>query len=52
MVSMSQQKEERARQKFSDKMRQKSLAAQKAKLAGKKPETAVPVADVDGNKKD
>jgi hypothetical protein len=53
MVNMSQQKEDRARQKFSDKMRQKSIAAQKAKLAVKKePETAAPSADVDGNKKD
>jgi hypothetical protein len=48
---MSQQKEDRARQKFSDKMRQKSLAAKNAKLAGKKePETVAPSADVDGNK--
>jgi hypothetical protein len=39
---MSQQKEDRARQKFSDKMRQKSLAASKAKLAAKKTEIPTP----------
>jgi hypothetical protein len=51
MVYMSQQKEDRARQKFSDKMRQKTLAAQKAKLAGKKePATEIPPADVNGNR--
>ncbi len=50
---MSQQKEERARQKFSDKMRQKSLAARNQKLAEKKaPAPAAPPADVDGNRKD
>jgi hypothetical protein len=49
---MSQQKEDRARQKFSEKMRQKSLAAKKAKLAAKKaPETTAPSVEVDGNKK-
>lgn len=49
---MSQQKEERARQKFSDKMRQKSLAAKNAKVAKKEPETVAPSADMDANKKD
>jgi hypothetical protein len=49
LVDMSQQKEDRARQKFSDKMRQKSLAAKNAKV--KKTE-ATPTTDVDGNKKD
>lgn len=50
---MSQQKEERARQKFSDKMRQKSLADKNAKLAKKTAhEAATPAAEVDGNKKD
>jgi hypothetical protein len=53
MVDMSQQKEERARQKFSDKMRQKSLAAKNAKLALKKePQEATPVPAPNGNKKD
>jgi hypothetical protein len=46
---MSQQKEDRARQKFSDKMRQKSLAASKAKLATKKTDLPTPEA---GEKKD
>jgi hypothetical protein len=50
---MSQQKEERARQKFSDKMRQKSLAAKNAKLAAKKePQTATPAPVQEGSKKD
>jgi hypothetical protein len=50
---MSQQKEDRARQKFSDKMRKKSLAARNAKLAVKKvPEAVAPSAEVDGNKND
>lgn len=50
---MSQQKEDRARQKFSDKMRQKSLAAKNAKQAVKKePETAAPSGSVNGDKKD
>jgi hypothetical protein len=50
---MSQQKEDRARQKFSDKMRQKSLAAKNAKQAVKKePEAVAPSTGVDGNKKD
>ncbi len=33
---MSQQREERARQKFADKMRQKSLTARNSKLAEEK----------------
>jgi hypothetical protein len=50
---MSQQSEERNRQKFAEKMRQKSLTARNAKLAVKKaPERAAPAAEVDGNKKD
>jgi hypothetical protein len=49
---MSQQSEERNRQKFAEKMRQKSLTARNAKLAAKKtPGAAVPSADADGNKK-
>jgi hypothetical protein len=50
---MSQQKEERARQKFSDKMRQKSLAAKNAKMAAKKePQAATPAPAPEGSKKD
>jgi hypothetical protein len=50
---MSQQKEDRARQKFSDKMRQKSQAARNKKMAEQKPAApAAPPADVDGNRKD
>jgi hypothetical protein len=52
LIDMSQQKEDRARQKFSDKMRQKSLAAKNARVAKKEPETVAPAADVEGNKKD
>jgi len=51
-MNMSQQKEERARQKFSDKMRKKSLAARNAKLAViKEAETTAPAVVQDGNKK-
>jgi hypothetical protein len=47
---MSQQSEERNRQKFAEKMRQKSLTAKNVKLAAKKaPETAAPS---DPDKKD
>ncbi len=50
---MSQQREDRNRQKFAEKMRQKSLAARNAKLAEKKaPAPAAPPADADGNRKD
>jgi hypothetical protein len=50
---MSQQKEDRARQKFSDKMRQKSLAARnKQQVEKKAPGPVAPPADVDGNRKD
>jgi hypothetical protein len=50
---MSQQKEDRARQKFSDKMRQKSLTASKAKLAQKSAAvTKAAPSDVDSGKKD
>jgi hypothetical protein len=50
---MSQQSEERNRQKFAEKMRKKSLTARNAKVAVKKaPGTATPSADADGNKKD
>jgi hypothetical protein len=48
---MSQQKEERARQKFSEKMRQKSLTASKAKLATKDGPKATPI-DAGSDKKD
>lgn len=49
---MSQQREERARQKFAEKMRQKSLTAKNAKLAAKNaPETKAASTDVDGGKK-
>lgn len=48
---MSQQSEERNRQKFAEKMRQKSLTAKNAKLAEKKaPEAVAPPADVNGKK--
>jgi hypothetical protein len=48
---MSQQKEDRARQKFSDKMRQKSLAAKNKQQAAKKtPGPVAPSTDVDGNR--
>ena len=47
---MSQQKEERARQKFSEKMRQKSLTASKAKLAAKDGPKAAPIDAVPGKK--
>lgn len=50
---MSQQKEERARQKFSDKMRKKSLTARNAKLAPKNAgEVKAAPTDVDSGKKD
>jgi hypothetical protein len=49
---MSQQKEDRARQKFSDKMRQKSLTARNAKLAPKSPgEPKAAPADPDAEKR-
>lgn len=49
---MSQQSEERARQKFADKMRQKSLTARNAKLAPKNsPENKATSTDVEGGKK-
>jgi hypothetical protein len=50
---MSQQKEERARQKFSEKMRQKSLTARNAKVAtkGAGESKALPP-DVSSGKKD
>ncbi len=50
---MSRQSEERNREKFAEKMRQKSLAARQQKLAEKKaPAPAAPSADADGNRKD
>jgi hypothetical protein len=50
---MSRQSEERNRQKFADKMRQKTLAAKNAKVAPKKAsENATPPIPADGNKKD
>jgi hypothetical protein len=50
---MSQRKEERARQKFSDKMRQKSLTARNANLAPKSAGGAKTApSDVDSGKKD
>jgi hypothetical protein len=50
---MSQRKEDRARQKFSDKMRQKSLAAKNQKLAEKKAAApSAPSAEVDPGRKD
>jgi len=42
---MSRQTEDRNREKFAEKMRQKSLAAKNAKLAQKAPKTATPAAD-------
>ena len=49
---MSRQSEDRNSQKFAEKMRQKTLAAQNAKLAAKKTAaTVVPAPDADGNKK-
>jgi hypothetical protein len=53
MMDMSQQSEERNRQKFAEKMRQKSLTARNAKLAGKKASgTVTPSAAPEGDKKD
>jgi hypothetical protein len=50
---MSRQSEDRNRQKFADKMRQKTLAARNAKLTVKKaPATTAPSADGDSAKKD
>ncbi len=50
---MSRQTEERNRQKFAEKMRQKSLAAKRPKPVEKKaPESVAPATDADGNKKD
>jgi hypothetical protein len=46
---MSRQSEERNRDKFAEKMRQKNLAAKAAKPAEKKP---TPEAEAEGNKKD
>jgi hypothetical protein len=47
---MSRQSEERNREKFAEKMRQKSLANRNAKVAEKKaPEAGAPA---EGNKKD
>ena len=48
---MSQQKEDRARQKFSDKMRQKSLTARNAKLAAKQRRHKAAPADADACKR-
>jgi hypothetical protein len=49
---MSRQSEERNRQKFAEKMRQKSLADRNTKLTEKKTGAAAPAAAVDENKKD
>lgn len=49
---MSQRKEDRARQKFSDKMRQKSLTARNAKLAATSAGTKAAPADADASKRD
>ena len=50
---MSQQSEERNRQKFAEKMRKKSLAARNAELAAKKtPGAAAPPSQGEGGKKD
>jgi hypothetical protein len=55
---MSRQTEERNRQKFAEKMREKTLAVKNAKQAAKKaPEAAAPLSSVEGspvkgNKKD
>ena len=52
-MHMSRQSEERNRQKFAEKMRQKSLAARNQKLAAKKaPGTVAPPAEGDGKRKD
>jgi hypothetical protein len=51
MVDMSRQTEERNRQKFADKMRQKTLASKNAKQAAKKgSETGTP--STEAGKKD
>jgi len=53
MEDMSRQSEERNRQKFADKMRQKTMAAKNAKLTAKKePQAVVPAPDSEGSKKD
>jgi hypothetical protein len=50
---MSRQSEDRNREKFAEKMRQKSLAAKNSKLAAKKaPEAAAPLGGAEGSKKD
>ena len=47
---MSRQTEERNRQKFAEKMREKNLAAKNAKAAVKKaPEAAAPPGSIEGN---
>lgn len=47
---MSQQSEERNRQKFAEKMRQKSQTVLKAKLAAKKEPVGTPSAEANGKK--
>lgn len=47
---MSRQSEERNREKFAEKMRQKNLAAKNAKAAVKK--SPAPESGAEGNKKD
>ncbi len=42
---MSRQTEDRNREKFAEKMRQKSLAAKNAKLATQKPKATPPAAE-------
>ncbi|HVJ06725.1 MAG TPA: hypothetical protein VM578_13705 [Candidatus Saccharimonadales bacterium] len=42
---MSRQTEDRNREKFAEKMRQKSLAAKNAKLAQKAPKSSTPATD-------
>jgi hypothetical protein len=49
---MSRQTEERNRQKFAEKMRQKTLAARAKAVEKKAPENATPAAGTEGNKKD
>jgi hypothetical protein len=48
---MSQQSEERNRQKFAEKMRQKSAAARNAKLPVSKKENSAPASTQEGEKK-
>ena len=54
LVSMSRQMEDRNRQKFAEKMREKSLAAKNAKAATKKTTggPAAPSGGVEDSKKD